>query len=271
MTVERPTRPLVLVTGASAGIGASFARAYARQGCDLVLAARREDRLQALADELRTALGATCHVLRADFSQQGSAAGLMAEIKARGISIDILVNSAGYGVPGSYRGRPWQVHADFQQVMIETVAELCYLVIPDMRMRRRGTIINIASLAGIMPGTAGHTLYAPAKAWMIKFSECLSGELLPDGIRVCALCPGFTYTEFHDVNGMRPNVSRLPKLLWMTADAVVAEGLAAVARGQSVHVAGRINRLLALAARLLPGGLLRALVASRARDFRNVD
>ena len=264
-------RPHALVTGASAGLGAAFARAYAQRGYDLILTARREQRLTALAAELESRHGCRCTVLPADFARPGAAAELFRAIEARDLHVEVLVNNAGYGVPGSYSGRPWQVHADFQQVMIEAVAELCYLALPHMRERRRGQIVNVASLAGHMPGSAGHTLYGPAKAWMIRFSECLHAELAPGGITVCALCPGFTYTEFHDVNGMRPHVSRLPGVLWMTAEAVVAEGLRAVDRGVAVHIPGRLNRLIALAARYLPRAIVRAAVASRERDFRHVD
>lgn len=264
-------RPLALVTGASAGLGAAFARAYAAQGCDLALCARRVDRLEALADELANRHAITAHVLPCDLSQVGAAAKVFETIEARGLALDVLVNNAGYGVPGSYRSQPWAVHAAFQQVMVESVAELCWRVIPGMRARGRGTIINVASLAGHMPGSAGHTLYGPAKAWMIRFSECLHAELRDEGITVCALCPGFTYTEFHDVNGMRPHVSRLPRLLWMTAEDVVREGLAAVARRDAVYIPGRVNRAIAAAARFLPRRLVRAAVASRERDFRQVD
>ncbi len=263
-------RPLALVTGASAGLGAEFARAYARRGCDLILTARRADRLEALAAELRAG-GAAATVLPCDLSRPGAVAALFGEIQARGLHVDVLVNNAGYGVPGSYAGRPWQVHADFQQVMVEAVAELCHRVIPGMQTRHGGAIVNVASLAGHMPGSAGHTLYGPAKAWMIRFSACLHAELAPHGITVCALCPGFTYTEFHDVNGMRPQVSRLPRVLWMTAADVVEQGLAAVERGLPMYIPGRLNRLIALAARTLPDAWVRAAVASRERDFRRVD
>lgn len=265
------TRPLALVTGASAGLGAAFARAYAARGHDLVLTARRVERLEALAAELMARHAIRCHVLPGDLAQPGAAQALLDTIEARGLAVEVLVNNAGYGVPGSYRAQPWAVHAAFQQVMIETVAELCWRVLPAMRERRRGTIINVASLAGHMPGSAGHTLYGPAKAWMIRFSECLHAELAPDGITVCALCPGFTYTEFHDVNGMRPQVSRLPSILWMSAEDVVREGLAAVERGAAVYIPGRLNRLIAAAARFLPRRLVHAAVASRERDFRRVD
>lgn len=263
--------PVALVTGASAGLGAAFARALAARGHALVLTARRRERLQALADELGSRHATVCHVVPADLANPAAVATLIEEIHARGIAIDVLVNNAGYGVPGSYRSRPWEVHRDFQQVMIESVAELCWRVIPGMRERGHGCIINVASLAGHMPGSAGHTLYGPAKAWMIRFSECLHAELAGDGIQVCALCPGFTYTEFHDVNGMRPHVSRLPRALWMTAEEVVRDGLAAVERGAAVYIPGRINRAIAAAARFLPRRLVRAAVATRERDFRQVE
>ncbi|HMM76602.1 MAG TPA: SDR family oxidoreductase [Gammaproteobacteria bacterium] len=264
-------RPVALVTGASAGLGTAFARAYAARGHDLVLTARRVERLEALAAELGARHAVKSHVIPADLSVPGAAAALFDAVEARDLRIDVLINNAGYGVPGGYLGQAWPVHAAFQQVMIESVAELCWRVAPGMRARGGGRIVNVASLAGLVPGGAGHTLYGPAKAWMIHFSECLHAELAPAGIVVCALCPGFTYTEFHDVNGMRPQVSRLPRALWMTAEEVVREGLAAVDRGKAVHVVGRLNRLIAAAARYLPRRLVRAAVATRERDFRRID
>jgi short-subunit dehydrogenase len=264
-------RPRALITGASAGLGAAFARAYARRGFDLILTARRAERLERLALELAAAYGAHSEILPRDLANPGSAGALFDDVEHRDLAVDVLVNNAGYGVPGSFRNRSWQVHADFQQVMIGAVAELCYRAIPGMRARGAGVILNVASLAGHMPGSAGHTLYGPAKAWMIRFSESLHEELRADGIVVCALCPGFTYTEFHDANGMREHVSRLPRALWMSAERVVDEGLDAVDRGLSSHVPGRLNRLIALAARVLPRRLVRAAVASRERDFRHTD
>ncbi|MGH8597497.1 MAG: SDR family NAD(P)-dependent oxidoreductase, partial [Gammaproteobacteria bacterium] len=192
-------------------------------------------------------------------------------LKLRGIAVETLVNNAGYGVPGGFMRQTAQTHQDFQQVLVNAVIALCYAFIPDMQSRRRGTIINIASLAGLVPASAGHTLYGAAKAWLIKFTEALSPELAPYGIKVLALCPGFTLTEFHDVNGMRAEVSRLPRWLWMSAADVVSEGLAAVERDAMVYVPGRINRVIAAGARLLPARLALALIARPARDFRRVD
>ena len=265
------TRPLALITGASSGLGAEFARQLAAQGYDLILTARRADRLATLAAELKRAANAHCSLVAADLAEPAAVVSLIEAVKADGRPLAMLVNNAGYGVPGAYLSQPWQVHADFQQVMVGAVAALCFHIAPIMRQHGRGTIVNVSSLAGHMPGSAGHTLYGPAKAWLIRFSECLDAELAPHGVRVTALCPGFTYTEFHDANGMRPRVSRLPRWLWMDAPTVVRQGLQAAAKGKTVHIPGLINKTLALAARLLPQRLLTSAVASRAADFRKVD
>jgi short-subunit dehydrogenase len=259
------------VTGASAGLGAEFARQLAARGHDLLLVARREERLLRLAGELVAAHGVRADPISCDLADLAAPARLAEIVAARAPRLEVLVNNAGYGVPGGFLGHPWQTHADFQQVMVNAVAELCHRLLPDMQARRRGCIINVASLAGHVPGSAGHTLYAPSKAWLIKFTECLAAEARQHGVRMMALCPGFTYTEFHDVNGMRPLVSRLPRWLWMEASDVVRRGLAAAARGDTVYIPGVVNRSLALAARLLPGRLVRAAVAARERDFRRVD
>lgn len=260
--------PVVLVTGASAGLGAAFAREYAARGHDLVLTARRADRLTELAEELTWRHGVTGHPIPADLSQPGAVAELVGAVEARRLEIGILVNNAGYGVPGGYLGHPWTTHAAFQQVMIQSVAELCWRILPGMLERGRGQIINVASLAGHLPGSPGHTLYGPAKAWMIRFSETLHAEFAGAGVRVCALCPGFTYTEFHDVNDTRSVVSKLPRAMWMTADAVVREGLVAADRGAVVHTVGRLNRLLAALVRYLPQRMVRFAIARLERDFR---
>lgn len=264
-------RPLALITGASAGLGVEFAHQLAARGHDLLLTARRADRLRSLADTLTARYAVHCHVVVADLADPAAPAALENEVRTLGRPLAVLVNNAGYGVPGSYLGQTWQVHADFLQVMVTAVAELCHRFLPGMRNAGTGLVINVSSLAGHMPATAGHTLYGPVKAWLVRFSESLADEMQPHGVRVLALCPGFTYTEFHDANGMRPHVSRLPRWLWMDAASVVGAGLTAAARGDWICIPGRINRSLALAARLLPAGLLRRLVASRAADFRKVD
>ncbi len=266
-----PAHPCALITGASAGLGQEFARQLAARGYDLLLVARREERLVALAESLVGQHGIQVETCCVDLSSAGAVDRILAKLAASGLALEMVVNNAGYGVPGGYLSHPWSVHVDFQQVLINAVAELSYRVVPLLRARGAGQILNVASLAGHVPGSAGHTLYAPAKAWLIKFSECLAAELRRDGITVTALCPGFTYTEFHDVNGMRCQVSRLPRWLWLDAESVVRQGLAAMTRREVVFIPGRVNRLLALSVRYLPRGLVQRAIASREHDFRRTD
>jgi hypothetical protein len=138
-----------------------------------------------------------------------------------------------------------------------------------MEAAGRGRILNVASLAGLVPASAGHTLYGATKGWLIRFSECLGLECKPRGVNVTALCPGFTYSEFHDVNGMRDKVSKLPRMLWLDAATVARIGVDAVESGKTRVVTGWANRLVALASRYLPDFLARAAVASKSKDFRN--
>jgi uncharacterized protein len=267
-----PTRPpgaRVLVTGASSGIGAAIAREYAARGMPLVLTARRVDRLEALAAELRAHV--PVEVIAADLADPGAPARLFAETQARGLAIGTLVNNAGYGVPGRYLSADWKAHQDFLQVMIVAVAELTHLYLPAMEAAGHGRILNVASLAGLVPASAGHTLYGATKAWLIRFSECLALESRPRGVHVTALCPGFTYTEFHDVNGMREKVSRLPKLLWLDSATVARLGVDAVEAGRTRVVTGAANKLVAWISRYVPDAISRALLAGNTRKFRDAD
>jgi uncharacterized protein len=258
-----------LVTGASAGIGAALARELARRGRPLILTARRTDRLQTLAAELEAEVPVV--VLTADLADPAAPARLIAEIEARGLAVGCLVNNAGYGLPGAFHASDWPAHAAFLQVMIGAVCELSHRLLPAMRERGDGEILNIASLAGHVPGSAGHTLYAAAKAFMIKFSQSLALENAAAGVRVCALCPGFTYSEFHDITGTRAQVSKMPAWMWMQADAVAREGLDALARGEAVHIPGRANRMIKRLFKLLPDRTALRLVQKRSKDFRKMD
>ncbi|MGN6312249.1 MAG: SDR family NAD(P)-dependent oxidoreductase [Rhodanobacteraceae bacterium] len=260
--------PRALVTGASAGIGAAFARELAVRGCNLVLTARRGDRLQALANELRMKYDVDAQVLVADLAQPDACEKIAAALAQRGLRVDILVNNAGYGVPGSFTDSEWRTHEDFIRVLMIAPTELSHRLLPAMRERGYGCIINVASLAGLVPGTPGHTLYAAAKAYLISFSQSLGLENRSHGVNVCALCPGFTYSEFHDVTGAREKVSKMPGWMWMDADRVVREGLDATARGSIVYVPGRVNRAIRRVFKLLPDKLALKLIARRAKHFR---
>ena len=258
-----------LVTGASSGIGAAIAREYARRGVPLVLTGRRAERLDALATTLRAQV--PVEVIAADLADPSAPRRLFEETNARGLAVSHLVNNAGYGLPVRYLSSDWRAHADFLQVMVTGVAELTHRFLPAMERAGHGRILNVASLAGLVPASAGHTLYGAAKAFVIRFSESLAQEVAPRGVHVTALCPGFTYTEFHDVNGMRERVSALPRWLWLDADAVARRGVAAVERGDARVVTGAANTLIAGISKYLPEAAARALVSGRNRHFRDSD
>jgi short-subunit dehydrogenase len=264
-----PAQGHALVTGASSGIGAAIAREYARRGVPLVLTARRADRLESLAATLRARVPVEC--IAADLADPAAPRALQEEIGRRGLHVSHLVNNAGYGVPGRYLSPDWKTHGDFLQVMVVAVAELTHRFLPAMEAAGHGRILNIASLAGLVPASAGHTLYGAAKAFVICFSESLAQETASRGVHVTALCPGMTYSEFHDVNGMRARVSKLPGWLWLDADRVARLGVGAVERGDARCVPGGVNRLLAGMSKYLPEPAARALIAGRSKDFRDAD
>lgn len=263
-----PNPGFVVVTGASSGIGAALAREYARRGRPLVLTARRRDKLESLARELSTQV--RCEVITADLADAAAPARFYEETARRGLAVDVLVNNAGYGLPGTFLAQPWSEHARFLQVMIGAVCELSHLFLPEMQRAGHGAILNVASLAGHVPGSAGHTLYAASKAFMIKFSQSLALENQAHGIHVSALCPGFTYSEFHDVTGTRDQVSKMPKWMWMDADRVAREGIDALERGEVVHVAGRANRAIKTLTQLMPDRWALKMVQKRSKDFRKL-
>lgn len=263
-------RPLSLITGASAGIGAAFARDLAARGHDLVLTARRVDRLDALAQELRERHECTVTVLPADLAEPDAVEALCKALQERGLAVDWLVNNAGYGVPGTFEANEWATHEAFIRVLMAAPAELVWRLLPGMRQRGYGRIINVASLAGHVPGSAGHTLYAASKAYLIKFSQSLALENRHLGVHVCALCPGFTWSEFHDVTGTRQLMNKLPGFMWQTAEAVVREGYDAVERGDVVHVTGGVNRFIKGLVKVLPDRLTLWLSGRESKRYRDL-
>jgi len=262
-----------LITGASAGIGAEFCRQLARHGYSLVLVARRRDRLESLAETLRGQYPIDCLVLSLDLAQAGAARSIAAVLDEASIEIEFLVNNAGYGVPGTFTEPDWRVHADSLNVMLLSVLELTWLLLPGMQSRQRGFIVNVASLAGLVPGSARHTLYGATKAFLIRFSESLAMENLATGVAVSALCPGFTYSEFHDVLGNRDLVSQMPSWMWLQADEVVRYGIESVMRQRPsvIAVPGRANRFIAMLVRKLPQRLAQSMTQRQSRHGRKQD
>ena len=257
-----------LVTGASSGIGKAYAELLAQKGYAVVLTARRGDRLDALASELKKKYGIATHTIVADLSQRDASQQIASELATRGLKIDFLVNNAGYGVPGSYVNVPWSDHEKFMQVMVTAVLDLTYRLLPGMIERGWGRIINIASVAGMVPSPAGHTLYGASKAFLIRLSEALAAENMPKGVNVTAVCPGFTWSEFHDVLGTRDRMNKMPGILWLTAPNVAREGYDAVMRGDPVVVNGWIYRFLVWLNGALPRSIGRWVSGRAGRRYR---
>jgi short-subunit dehydrogenase len=262
-------RRLALVTGASAGIGAAFARILAGHGYDIALTARRTDRLQALADEIRLRAGVETLTVAADLADPEGPGQILDHLTAHGRTVDLLVNNAGYGLPGAYAETSWRDQAAFIQVMMTAPCELAHRTLPGMLERGFGRIVNVASLAGLIPGAAGHTLYGASKSFLIKFSQSLHLETRDRGVHVSALCPGFTFSEFHDANGTRAMVdASTPAWAWMGADEVAAAGYEAVEANRPVCVPGAPNKAVAAFAKLIPDEWGLALLAGQSQRFR---
>jgi len=265
-------KPWALVTGASAGIGAEFCRQLAAQGYQLVLVARRADKLQAVADELLDSHGANSLVVTADLSKKEACEAIVKRLEDENIHIEYLVNNAGYGLPGSFHVPDWQEHADFIQVMMTAVCELTWRLLPGMQERGRGFIVNVASVAGLVSPSAGHTLYGASKSFLIKFSQSLALENASKGVKVTALCPGFTYSEFHDVNNTREIISQLPDYFWLDAKDVVGDTIKAMSAENvdPLVVPGRQYKLMVFTNRYLPW-LAKILTKRNEKYFRVTD
>jgi hypothetical protein len=245
-----------LITGASSGIGAAFARQLAAQGYRLVLVARREERLAALSAELAQRHGVTAESLPADLS---SPEGVERVIQRIGQleALDLLLNNAGFATSGEFAEIDGARHADMIHVHVMASVLLTRAALPGMLARRRGAIINVSSVAGFLP-LPGSVTYSASKAYLKFFSEALHAELDGAGVRIQALCPGFTLTEFHD----RPehgkfDRSRVPAGFWMSADEVAVASLEALARDQAVCIPGLKYRIIAAVVRLIPLWLLK--------------
>jgi short-subunit dehydrogenase len=247
-----------LITGASAGLGQGFARAFAAQGHDLILTARRADRLEALAAALRAG-GIRVDVFATDLGASDAAKTLVADIAAAGLTIDTLVNNAGFGLRGSVA----ELDHDQQLGMIDlncrALVSLSRSVLPGMIAAGEGGILNIASLASFQPGP-WMTVYYATKAFVLSYSEGLHEEVKHRGVRVAALCPGPTRTEFADIAGMGD--SALFNRFASDPDAVVRDGMKALAANQAVKVSGAMNLISAEATRLLPRGVARRIAAA---------
>ena len=245
---------VTLITGASAGLGVEFARQCAARGEALVLVARRRDRLEEVAAEI----GGNAHILVADLAKAGAAASLISEIAAEGMTVGTLINNAGFGLAGTFMSRPLDRLDEMIDLNVRTLVELCHLVLPAMRERGEGGILNVASTAAFQPGPNMAVYYA-SKAFVLSFTEALHHELTETGIRVSALCPGPTESEFSEVAESRsPTLDRMKG----PADAVVRAGLDGLDRNKAVVIPGWKNKVTANSSRFLTRAAMRRIVGA---------
>lgn len=259
----------VLITGASSGIGAALARQLAQEGRPLLLTARRLARLEAVAAELRQRHGLQVHTLAADLAHPTGAAALLRQLAERGLAVHTLINNAGFGLRGGFLQAPLPQLDAMLQLMVQTPVQLCHGLLPAMQRYGAGRILNVASLAGLVPGLPGSTLYSASKAFLIRFSQSLAAEERQSGVRVLALCPGYVRSEFHAVLGVEERMRRLPGVMWMASDQLAAEALRALAGEQVVVVPGAVNRLIAALAHWLPDSSAARLSAAFSRRYRS--
>lgn len=250
-------RPLALVTGASSGLGAVFARQLAARGYDLVLVARRLGRIEALGQEIATAHGVRAESLAADLATDAGLAAVESRI-AQSEALELLVNNAGFGTLGKFFEIDMASQDAMHRLHVLAPMRLTHAALAGMVRRGRGGVINVASVAGFA-AAPGSVSYCTTKRWMIAFTEGLDLELKGAGsaVKVQALCPGYTYTEFHDTLGY--DRGRIPKFLWLNADFVVRDSLRGLDRDRILVVPGWQYKVIVAMVRILPMPLLRAI------------
>ena len=252
-----------LITGASAGIGEAFARLLAAAGTDLVLVARRTERLDRLAGELSSGPGAVdVEVLTADLGDRSDLDRVAARLADPAVPVDLLVNNAGFGSIGEFIDQDPDREAAMVDVNIGALHRLAHAAGSAMADRGRGGILNVSSIAGFTPSPRSAT-YGATKAFVTSFSEALAVELGPQGVTVCCLCPGLTRTEFQDVADYRS--SAMPRFLWQSAEAVAAAGIAGLDSGRVRVVPGIHNRIVTGVAGIVPGAVVRRVASTLAR------
>lgn len=254
--------PMSLVTGGTAGIGAAFARRLAAEGSDLILVARDTARLEAVASELRTRFGVAVHALPADLTTDEGCGAVADRLRAGEPPVDLLVNNAGAGLAGMFWAHPLDAEERLLALNVTAVLRLTHAALPGMLERGRGDVLNVSSVAGFVPGGTAAT-YGASKAWVTSFSEALAEDVAGTGVRVSAVCPGFTRTEFHERSGT--DVRRLPGPLWLRADDVATVALRDHRRGRAVCIPGVGYQTLVAASRMAPRWLVRRVRAAARR------
>jgi uncharacterized protein len=261
-----PERRTAVITGASSGIGAMFARRLAARGYDLLLIARREDRLRSLAAELHDLHHISAEIISADLASDTDLERVAGIVRVHP-SLALLVNNAGFGSMGYFFDAPIESQDRMHRLHVLATMRLSHAALANMVPRGAGGVINVASVAGFMQSPQ-NVSYCSTKAWMISFTEGLAIELasLQSAVKAQALCPGFTLSEFHDTLGM--DRSPIPKSLWMTAEFVVEESLKAQDRGEVIVIPGWRYKMVVAGLKILPAGLKRKIFAGGASRYR---
>lgn len=249
-----------LITGATAGIGAEFARQLAARGDDLVLVARDATRLQGYAEELTARHRVRCEVLPADLTDRARLATVESRLAEDARPIELLVNNAGFGVNQLFVDGDLDAEQQMLDVLVTATLRLTHAALPGMVRRGTGGVINVSSVASFISGGT----YSAAKAWQTVFSESVDRQVAGNGVTVMALCPGFTHTEFHQRAEM--DVSHLPEWMWLDAPALVSAALADFGRGKPISVPGAQYKVLSTLARYLPRPLVRRASGVRGPD-----
>jgi uncharacterized protein len=252
-----------LVTGASSGIGAEFARQLAAQGHGVFLVARREDRLRDLAEEIERNHGVRAEVAACDLLDPEDVAALPATVKERGLEVGVLVNNAGFSTVGDVHANPDR-QLGMVRVNCDALVALTTAFLPGMVERGRGAVINVASVAAFQP-LPSQAVYAATKAFVLSFSEAVSSELKGTGVTITALCPGPVATEFIEVAGFKKGMDELPSFIWSSAESVARSGIEGADKGKRVVVPGLANRATALLGQHAPHSVL---LGPMARGYR---
>lgn len=266
MSMPTNQRPLALITGASSGIGEGFARLAASKGYDVALAARRLDRLEALAKEIRATWPVDAFALQADLVDPETPHRMIADITSRGRSVDTLINNAGFSIAKGFAWTDLEAQKKFLAVTIEAPIALSHLVLPQMMKKQSGRIINISSITAFSHGGKGHTLYPAGKSFLVKFSQSLNEELKPYGINVSAVCPGFVKTEFMEVNNPESNMRDSDAWFWQSPEEIATESWRRNERGAEVIVPGIAPKCIAAMMKYLPEQLVAPLTRKAAAE-----
>jgi len=260
-----PLRPVTVITGASAGIGVALARVFARHGHELALVARREQRLNTLADEIAAGSARRPLVIADDLARAGAASRIGAALARAGVEPQYVVNNAGFGLVGPAASRDRDEQLGMIDVNVRALTELSLGFVESLA-RHRGGLLNVGSVAGFLPGP-GMAVYYATKAYVLSFSEALHSELKPRGVRVTVLCPGPVPTEFAERAGIKR--ASVKSVLTQSAETVAEAGYRGLMRGERTVVPGFANKLLTLAIRVVPRGAVLRLVEARQRRRRS--